>query len=54
MTAAIDGLLADRVAAQAIGAAGRRFVIDHHAWQAMLAPLAGLIMQERQEARHAA
>jgi sugar transferase (PEP-CTERM/EpsH1 system associated) len=51
---AIEGLLADRVAALAMGAAARRFVCDHHAWEAMLAPLAALIGQDGEGARHAA
>ena len=54
MAAAIASLLANRESALAMGAAARRFVLDHHAWEAMLAPLASLIGQDRQGARHAA
>lgn len=54
MAAAIASLLANREAALAMGAAARRFVLDHHAWEAMLAPLASLIGQDREGARHAA
>lgn len=36
-------LLADSPAARAMGAAARRYVIEHQGWDAMLAPLAGLI-----------
>jgi glycosyltransferase involved in cell wall biosynthesis len=43
MAARIAGLLADPDGAAGIGAAARRFVCDHHAWETMLAPLAGLI-----------
>ncbi len=46
MAARAAHLLADRAQAQAIGAAARRFVVSHHAWPAMLAPLADL-MQAR-------
>lgn len=54
MAAAATSLLANREAALAMGAAARRFVLDHHAWEAMLAPLARLIGQDREGARHAA
>ncbi|HEY6963938.1 MAG TPA: TIGR03087 family PEP-CTERM/XrtA system glycosyltransferase [Erythrobacter sp.] len=50
----IAGLLADPDAAARIGAAARRFVCDHHAWEAMLAPLAGLLGKSGEGRRHAA
>ena len=50
----IAGLLADPDAAARIGAAARRFVCDHHAWEAMLAPLAGLLGKSGEGQRHAA
>ncbi|QUL39339.1 TIGR03087 family PEP-CTERM/XrtA system glycosyltransferase [Erythrobacter sp. JK5] len=40
--------------ADAIGAAARQFVLDHHAWHAMLAPLEHLLAGETAEARDAA
>jgi sugar transferase (PEP-CTERM/EpsH1 system associated) len=43
MAARIAQLVGDPHASAAIGAAARRFVLDHHGWEAMLAPLAGLI-----------
>ncbi|WP_086607672.1 TIGR03087 family PEP-CTERM/XrtA system glycosyltransferase [Erythrobacter donghaensis] len=54
MAARIAGLLADREAADAIGAAARRFVLDFHGWGAMLAPLEGLIGKTAEGQRHAA
>lgn len=54
MTGRIAGLLADPDAAARIGAAARRFVCDHHAWEAMLAPLAGLLGKDAEGQRHAA
>ncbi len=54
MAARIAGLLADRQAAGSIGAAARRFVLDHHGWEAMLSPLAGLIGKATEGQRHAA
>ncbi|WP_374406621.1 TIGR03087 family PEP-CTERM/XrtA system glycosyltransferase [Pelagerythrobacter sp.] len=36
-------LLADRAAARAMGAAARRYVVENQGWDAMLAPLAGLV-----------
>jgi sugar transferase (PEP-CTERM/EpsH1 system associated) len=54
MAARIADLLADRAAASRIGAAARRFVLDHHGWEAMLAPLAGLIGMAGEGQRHAA
>jgi sugar transferase (PEP-CTERM/EpsH1 system associated) len=54
--------MADRIAGQIaapetaarIGSAARRFVLDHHGWEAMLAPLAGLIGKGREGRRDAA
>ncbi len=43
MAARIDALLGDAGATVRIGTAARRFVCDHHGWDAMLAPLAGLV-----------
>ena len=37
--AAVGGLLADPARGRALGAAGRRFVEDHHHWERCLAPL---------------
>ena len=54
MAERIDALLADRAAAARIGAAARRFVRDHHGWEAMLAPLAALVGRDGEGARHAA
>lgn len=54
MCARIEALLSDPEATARIGAAARRFVLDHHGWEAMLAPLAGLIGCADQGQRHAA
>ncbi len=54
MTARIEKVLGDAGRADAIGAAARQFVLDHHDWGAMLAPLEGLVGADRQEARNAA
>lgn len=54
MAARIEFLLHDRASAARIGAAARQFVCEHHAWEAMLAPLAGLVGGDRQDRRHAA
>jgi sugar transferase (PEP-CTERM/EpsH1 system associated) len=54
MAARIAALLADAEAPAQIGAAARRFVTAHHAWPAMLAPLAGLLGFAGEGARHAA
>lgn len=58
MAARIAGLLEDPEALVRIGAAARRFVLEHHGWEAMMAPLAGLIGQpspsRSEKARHAA
>jgi sugar transferase (PEP-CTERM/EpsH1 system associated) len=54
MCARIEALLRDPEAPARIGAAARRFVLDHHGWDAMLAPLAGLIGMAGEGQRHAA
>ena len=50
----IEALLSDPQASARIGAAARRFVLDHHGWEAMLAPLAGLLGDRDEAVRHAA
>ncbi len=54
MAARIAALLADPAAAAGLGAAARRFVLAHHGWDAMLAPLAGLVGQPGEGIRDAA
>lgn len=54
MAERIGQLLADPHAPARIGAAARQFVLDHHGWEAMLAPLAGLLGRAEERARHAA
>jgi sugar transferase (PEP-CTERM/EpsH1 system associated) len=54
MCARIEALLTDAEAPVRIGAAARRFVLDHHGWEAMLAPLAGLVGIDGEGTRHAA
>jgi sugar transferase (PEP-CTERM/EpsH1 system associated) len=54
MATRIADLLGDQEACQRIGSAARRFVRDHHAWEAMLAPLAGLVGHKAEGTRHAA
>ena len=54
MCARIADLLADPAAAFELGCAARRFAIDHHGWDAMLAPLGGLLGDSGEGARHAA
>lgn len=54
MAARIADLVVDREAAARIGAAARDFVLSHHGWEAMLAPLAELIGQRAEGRRHAA
>ena len=44
----------DPVRAHAMGAAARRFVLAHHAWPAMLAPLGELLGLSQEGKRHAA
>jgi sugar transferase (PEP-CTERM/EpsH1 system associated) len=54
MSGCIAPLLADPEARVRIGAAARQFVLAHHAWDAMLAPLATLVGMGGEGARHAA
>lgn len=55
MAERIARLVGDPAVSAAIGASARRFVLDHHGWEAMLAPLAGLIGKHVQgHQRHAA
>jgi sugar transferase (PEP-CTERM/EpsH1 system associated) len=54
MVARIAGLLSDPEAPVRIGMAARRFVLDHHGWDAMLAPLGQLIGAGGESVRHAA
>lgn len=54
MTARIAALMADRDAATALGSAARQFVLDHHGWDAMLAPLAELVRPDGEGVRDAA
>jgi sugar transferase (PEP-CTERM/EpsH1 system associated) len=54
MSEVIAPLLANPDARARMGAAARQFVRDHHAWEAMLAPLAKLVGKDEEPARHAA
>lgn len=58
MAARIAALLADPAQGHAMGKAARDFVLRHHAWAAMLEPLAGLVgavpHEPSRDARHAA
>ncbi len=54
MAGRIEALLADPQAPARTGAAARRFVLDHHGWEAMLAPLGGLVGRDAERVRHAA
>ncbi len=54
MCARIEGLLAEPAAPARIGAAARQFVLDQHGWEAMMAPLAGLVGMGGGRTRHAA
>jgi len=54
MAARIDDLRANPDAAIAMGEAARQFVLDHHNWDAMLAPLATLVDPRLGETRDAA
>jgi glycosyltransferase involved in cell wall biosynthesis len=54
MAARIADLLADPDAAGRIGIAARYFVLRHHGWEAMLAPLGALIGKAGDGRRHAA
>ncbi|MAY19141.1 MAG: glycosyl transferase family 1 [Erythrobacteraceae bacterium] len=50
----IEALLADPSTVADLGLAARQFVLDHHDWDAMLAPLKGLLRDEGEGARDAA
>ncbi|MCL9981983.1 MAG: TIGR03087 family PEP-CTERM/XrtA system glycosyltransferase [Erythrobacter sp.] len=54
MAERIADLLAAPQASARIGTAARRFVLEQHGWEAMLAPLAGLLGKGGQSVRHAA
>lgn len=54
MAAAARDLLCNASRAAAMGRAARRFVIDHHGWEAMLDPLGALVGRDAGEARDAA
>jgi sugar transferase (PEP-CTERM/EpsH1 system associated) len=54
MAERLADLLADREAAVRIATAARQFVLDHHGWDAMLAPLAAMLGQRPEGQRHAA
>ncbi|PLK25020.1 glycosyl transferase family 1 [Porphyrobacter sp. TH134] len=54
MCTAIEALLSNPDAPARIGAAARAFVIGHHGWEAMMAPLAGLVGIAAEGQRHAA
>ena len=54
MAARIECLLADPADAGAMGAAARGYVLRHHGWNAMLAPLAAIVGGSGNTARHAA
>ncbi len=53
MCEAIAPLLANPDARAKMGEAARQFVLDHHGWEAMLAPLGGLIGLTGEGTRHA-
>ena len=54
MAGRIAALLSDPSAASRIGTAARRFVLDHHGWDAMLAPLTAMVGRGGEGVRHAA
>jgi len=54
MCSSIEALLSSPDAPARIGAAARAFVLGHHGWDAMLAPLAGLLGMGAEGQRHAA
>jgi len=54
MAARAAGLLDTPGRAETMGTAARRFVLDHHAWDAMLAPLGHLLERPQPEQRDAA
>lgn len=51
MAVRIADLLADRQLPERIGSAARRFVLARHGWEAMMAPLSGLIGERPQDHR---
>lgn len=54
MAGRFDTLAADAQSGARMGKAARQFVLDHHDWDAMLAPLEGLLQLSDGDARHAA
>ncbi len=54
MCARISDLVSDPAIAHRLGSSARQFVLDHHAWGAMLAPLENLVRGDVGEARNAA
>jgi len=54
MCARIEALLTSPHDPARIGAAARAFVLGHHGWEAMMAPLAGLLGMTGEGQRHAA
>jgi sugar transferase (PEP-CTERM/EpsH1 system associated) len=55
MRARFEALVAQPEAPERMGGAARAFVLEHHAWEAKLAPLADLVLGDAsQEARNAA
>jgi polysaccharide biosynthesis protein PslH len=54
MAARLAALLGDPEARAQMGAAARRFVLDHHGWEAMLAPLGGMLGMTAEGQRDAA
>ncbi len=46
MLTRIEALLSKQDRGAAMGAAARRFVLEHHAWDAMLSPLDGIVRSE--------
>ena len=54
MATRFDALWSDRSARERMGLAAREFVLSHHAWDAMLAPLNDLVAGGTVEARNAA
>ncbi|MDP5103761.1 MAG: TIGR03087 family PEP-CTERM/XrtA system glycosyltransferase [Erythrobacter sp.] len=54
MCGVIAPLLADPDGRAQLGAAARQFVLDHHGWDAMLAPLADMVASGEERTAHAA
>jgi len=54
MCARVTALLSEPDAAFDLASSARQFVLDHHAWDAMLAPLETLVTRTSAEAQHAA